>query len=108
MDHNLCPVRALANYLTFRGLQTGPLFIFRNGMFLTRARVLDMLTCALPDVPFVNTHSFRRGGASALASAGTSEELIQILGRWKSKAYRDYITYSDDFIATAQQRMVPQ
>ena len=108
MAHNLCPVRAMARYLAVRGVQTGPLFIFRNGMFLTRARVLDMLTCALPDVPFVNTHSFRRGGASALASAGTSEELIQILGRWKSKAYRDYITFTDEFIATAQERMVQQ
>ena len=82
--HKPCLVRALARYLAVRGLQPEPLFIFRNGMFLTRAPVLHILTHSLPDVPFViNTHYFRRGGASALGSAGTSGDLIKLLGRLK-------------------------
>ena len=32
---NLCPVAAMLNYLVVRGSQDGPLFIFKDGSFLT-------------------------------------------------------------------------
>jgi hypothetical protein len=36
-------------------------------------------------------HSFRRGAASAAAAAGYSDYEIQLLGRWRSDAYKLYI-----------------
>ena len=39
-------------------------------------------------------HSFRRGGASALFSAGVSDSWIQIRNRWKSECFRQYIQLS--------------
>jgi len=40
-----------------------------------------------------NGHSFRRRAATSAAHAGMSEAEIQILGRWKSDAYKLYIEY---------------
>lgn len=105
LDHYLCPVHALIRYLIRRGPAPGPLFIFQNGHFLTRARILNVLTSSLPHVPHINTHSFRRGGASALADANTPSHIIQIMGRWKSSAYMDYIQLTDDFLISAQLSM---
>ena len=108
IDHPLCPVRALHNYITLRGNTPGPLFRFQNGMLLTRQRIVDLLRCSLPHIPHVNTHSFRRGGASALAAVGTPPQVIMILGRWKSNAFAEYITFPDDFIAAASWSMIPR
>ena len=105
LNHYLCPVRALARYLLIRGPRPGPLYIFRNGAHLTRARIHDLLARALPEVQNINTHSFRRGGASALAAAGTPDTTIRVLGRWKSNAYAEYIEYTDAFFITANRAM---
>ena len=99
VDHPLCPVPALQRFSARRGHRDGPLFVFANGSFLTRVRVLDLLTRSLPLVPNVNTHSFRRGGASALANAGVPGHVIQIMGRWRSDAYTQYLQLSDEFVA---------
>ena len=105
LPHYLCPVHALIRYLMRRGTSSGPLFLFQNGAYLTRVRVLDILTRSLPNVPFVNTHSFRRGGASALAAANTPAYVIQILGRWRSNAYAQYIQLPDSFFVQANSVM---
>lgn len=99
--HSLCPVLALDRYLVRRGPRPGPLFRFQNGRFLTRANVRALLKRCLPDVPHVNTHSFRRGGASALAAAGTPAHIIQVLGRWRSNAFTIYLDFPDSFVAAA-------
>jgi hypothetical protein len=36
-------------------------------------------------------HSFRRGAASQAAAAGCADHEIQLLGRWRSDAYKLYI-----------------
>ena len=59
--------------------------------------VLVLRRC-FPDLPNINTHSFRIGGASAAASAGVPDSQIQILGRWSSDAYRRYIHVSDNLV----------
>ena len=105
LSHYLCPVHALVRYLIRRGSSPGPLFLFRNGAYLTRAHVLDVLVRSLPDIPNVNTHSFRRGGASALAAANTPSHVIQVLGRWRSNAYAQYIQLDDDFLVQANKNM---
>ena len=106
IPHAFCPVQALRRYLARRGTQPGPLFIYQNGSFITRARVRDLLVKCLPDIPNVNTHSFRRGGASALSDAGVEGHVIQILGRWKSDAYTKYIQMSEDFLKETAKKMV--
>ena len=106
LGHYLCPVHALARYMIRRGDAPGPLFVFQNGAYLTRARIVDLLQRALPHVLNINTHSFRRGGASALASAGTPAHMIQIMGRWKSNAFAKYVEIPDEFIANAHKSMI--
>ena len=106
ITHPFCPVQALSRYMARRGTNPGPFFIYQNGSFLTRSRIRDLLTRSLPDIPNVNTHSFRRGGASALSDAGVEGHVIQILGRWKSDAYTLYIQMSEEFLKETTRRMV--
>ena len=93
--HKLCPVTAMRSYLQLRSLQPGPLFVLHSGAYLTRRYVAAFLRLALPGVPNINTHSFRIGGASAASSAGASDALIRIMGRWSSDCYTRYIRISD-------------
>jgi hypothetical protein len=39
----------------------------------------------------INTHSFRSGGAHALALAGYSDTQIQKMGRWRGATFKKYI-----------------
>ena len=57
--------------------------------------MVAFLRIALPGAININTHSFRIGGASAALSAGASDALIRIMGRWSSDAYNRYIRISD-------------
>lgn len=41
-----------------------------------------------------SSHSFRRGGATWAFQCGVPSELIQILGDWKSDAYKTYLNYN--------------
>ena len=94
-NHKLCPVTAMQQYLKFCTLQQGPLFLFNNGAFLTRKFVAAFLHLSLPGVPNINTHSFRIGGASAALSAGASDSLIRIMGRWSSDCFNNYLRITD-------------
>ena len=51
-------------------------------------------------------HSFRRGGASWAFDCGVPGELIQIMGDWKSDAYRVYLEFSLSSKVTIAQRLV--
>jgi len=42
-----------------------------------------------------NGHSFRRGAATWAAQVGIPDSEIQILGRWRSDAYKAYIEFSN-------------
>ena len=91
----VCPVKAILPYLAIRGSSPGPLFIFSDGSYLTRPRFKALLSATLTqaglDDSNYNTHSFRIGAATSAKSAGISDTYIQLLGRWKSAAYRSYI-----------------
>ena len=97
-NHALCPVRAMRFYLRFRSTIPGPLFVFDNGVYLSRAYLAAFLQISLPAVPNINTHSFRIGGASAALSAGASDALIRIMGRWSSDCYNRYIRLTDNSV----------
>ena len=92
-----CPVCAYSRYIRVRGVQAGPMFVFDNGSFLTRRTLSSVLQRIFPGAN-INTHSFRIGGASAAASAGISDSSIQILGRWSSNAFHQYLRYTDEDI----------
>ena len=94
----ICPVSILLCYLRCHPTGSGPLFVWRPGHFLIRNDMVLLLRRCFPGTLNFNTHSFRIGGASAAASAGVPDSQIQILGRWSSDAYRNYIHASDDLI----------
>ena len=92
---DLCPVTAMLNYLVVRGKQQGPLFMFRDGRFLTRERLVTAVRAALQkaglDCAKYCGHSFWIGAATTAASRGMEDAIIKTLGRWRSLAYLEYI-----------------
>ena len=100
----LCPVQAITNFIQLRGSGPGPLYQFRDGSYLTRRYLSQMLQTEFPNAN-LNTHSFRIGGASAAAAAGIQDSAIQLLGRWSSDAYRRYLHLSDDTVLDFSRRL---
>ena len=100
----LCPVQSLLAFLQIRGCLPGPLFVFRDGRYLTRRYLAVLVQSALPR-SHLNTHSFRIGGASAAAAAGISDSAIQLLGRWSSDAYHRYLHLADDTVLNFTRRI---
>ena len=72
-----------------------PLFEVAPGIPLQRDTFIQCVRSALSQAGFdprlYAGHSFRRGGASSAAYAGFSDHQIQLLGRWRSDAYKLYI-----------------
>lgn len=90
-----CPVLALDHYLSLRGSHPGKLFVNITRQPVDRSFFADSLKSSLaylriPHHSF-NTHSFRIGRATQLASDQTPDTTIQNIGRWRSTAYQSYI-----------------
>ena len=89
--NELCPIRAMTEYFSQRGSQSGPLFYFRNGRYLTRSRFVGQVREALRqagvDASKFAGHSFRRGAATTALEKVISDATIKMLGRWRSEAY---------------------
>lgn len=72
-----------------------PLFEDPDGTVMHRGRFIAALRTALIAARYnasnFSSHSFRGGGASSAAAAGFSDYEIQLLGRWRSDAYKLYI-----------------
>lgn len=81
--------------LSFPAKRDAPLFCMPGGRALTRFYFIGSLRDHLATTGFdaraYSGHSFRRGGTSSAAAAGFSEHEIQLLGRWRSDAYKLYI-----------------
>ena len=86
----LCPRSAMLAFVALRGLHYGPLFVYKDGSYLTRARLATFLKNIFHS-ELINTHSFRIGGATALSLAGFSDSQIQIIGRWRSNSFTRYL-----------------
>ena len=103
-NNDLCPVSALAAYITIRGSNEGPFFLLQNQAPLTRERFVkitrDKLTAAGVDASHYSRHSFRIGAATTASAYGVEDSLIQTLGRWKSVAYLLYVRVPREKLAS--------
>ena len=73
----MCPVAAVLAYMTKRGSQSGPLFLFSDGRPLTRLwfvqEVKEALTRAGVESSCYSRHSFQSGAATTAANQGIRE-----------------------------------
>ena len=104
----LCAVDAMVQYFARRGDKPGPLFYFADGQPLTRNLVTkglrDILQAA--NIPGnYSSHSFRIGAATMAARGGIPDHLIQMLGRWRSDAYKRYIQTPRDILASTAKNL---
>ena len=87
---DLCPVQALLEYLSLRGREPRPLFLWSDGKPVTKTRLVEEVRLALrgaglPGKEFAG-HSFRIGAAMTASAAGVDDSTIQALGCWKTSA----------------------
>ena len=91
----LCSVAAMLDYLSVRGMSSGPLFRFEDGRPLTRQRFVDAVREGLKQAGVDQRkycgHSFRIGAATTAAARGVEDSIIKTLGRWESLAYLQYV-----------------
>ena len=91
---DLCAVQALLEYLSLRGREPGPLFLWSDRKPVTKTRLVEEVRLALrgaglPEKKFAG-HSFRIGAATTASAAGVEDSTIKALGRWKSSAFLSY------------------
>ena len=95
MGDRLCPVAAVLGFMAVAGRRQGPLFQYASGKPLTQAGFVVEVKAALERGGVCSDgfsgHSFRIGAATAAAEAGVGDAVIQLLGRWKSDAYKGYV-----------------
>ena len=91
----LCLVAAIARYFEHRGDQLGAFFLDSARKVMTKPRFVTQIrdivcTIGLPQHHFAG-HSFRIGAATSAAAVGIGDSAIQMLGRWHSAAFLQYI-----------------
>ena len=103
-NKSVCPVMALADYLTRRPGSTGAmvpepgtpgsLLIHKDGSKLSRYQFQAVIKKAAMYLGWppeaYSSHSFRIGAATSAAMRGDSAQEILTLGRWKSEAFKAY------------------
>ena len=95
--HNLCPVKAVKDFLKVRKSGVEQLFTKRDGSRLSRHLVAKTLkgcvrSCGLNPEDF-DTHSFRAGRTTDLVEWGASDAVIRESGRWGSNAFLEYVRF---------------
>lgn len=109
---DLCPVVAILAYVAVRPAVNGPLFVFKDGSFLTRDRLVSAIRRALSsagiDTNGFSGHSFRIGAATTAALVGIEDSTIKMLGRWESSAYQRYLRTPRETLAAISTRLVAQ
>ena len=98
-----CAVSALQKlFQLFPESPNAPLFDNEEGSALTRSSFISTLKSHLAiiglDPSLYSGHSFHHGAASAAAAVGYADHEIQLLGRWRSDAYKLYIDVPKDRI----------
>ena len=111
-DADLCPVAALLAYMAVRPHLTGPLFIFKDGSFLTRDRLVAAVREALQEAGIDSAqytgHSFRIGDSSASRAPGLSCQNVGKVGvHGISKVHSDTETNSGSVILSPSDNAGP-
>ena len=79
------PVAGLLNYLVVRGPVASPLFIFSDGLILTRQRFVDRVHDGLAEIEVDQSadrgHSFHIGVATTAAAKGIEDCVIKTVGK---------------------------
>ena len=95
-----CPVNAMWQYFQYaKPPPDGPLFVTKTGAlhYSTALKILRVLIGH--GWSLYGLHSFRVGGAQALALAGRSVVYIMARGRWKSSdSVSRYVAAPDDVL----------
>ena len=109
------PVNTMLRYMQIRqqrgALPNSPLFIEGelNDFPLLRTTFVSFLRQILSSLGYNDSefcgHSFRIGAATAAASSGVADHIIQSLGRWSSDCYMRYIRIDSKIIRNAQSDM---
>ena len=98
----MCQVQAKLFYVGVHGSKAGPLLTL-EGRLLTRQLFASSLSTILKkaelDVTNYNTHSFCIGAVTSAKELGISDSQVQMLGRWKSGAFQQYIHTPHDKLA---------
>ena len=95
-DHRLCPVTAFERLLQLKiKFCNGALFTLPSGSCITyhlfQKKLRSCLTSIGLDVKIYSSHSFRRGFTTLAFKSDIPPEHIQLLGDWKSDAYKNYL-----------------
>ena len=89
-----CPVRRMAHATRYLNA-TDPVFCWPSGMLMTKQSFIRKLRFHLAELGIdykqYSGHSLRRGAAQSAKAAGAGPELIKLLGRWNSDAYKFYL-----------------
>lgn len=118
-DDELCPLAAYQQYVVHidRRLRLPPTPFFRltsdrtvahsDTQFVSSLRHLISVVYSDLDPSAYASHSFRRGGATAMFMANVAETVIAAHGRWRSLAYRRYFDKAlpQRMLATAHLRL---
>ena len=97
----LCVIHSLLAYLSLRGSDPGPLFLFCDGWLLTHAILSSWLHDILTAVGIhskFSSHIFHIGVATVAARNGILYHQIQALGQWTSTAYLSYFCIPADLL----------
>ncbi len=111
--HTVCAVAAMKHWLSFRGKAAcddylfvhadGQPFLYNDLLFIIKS----LATIAgVPSPEKYSGHSFRSGGATALANAGVPLYRIKLMGRWLSDAYELYVRTEPTTLAACARVMV--
>lgn len=95
----LCPVQAyrkMCEVISASG--DSPLFILPNKKLVTYSLFQSKLRSCIDKIGLnsskFSTHSFRRGGSTLLFRAKVPADMIQLMGDWRSDAYKRYLAYT--------------
>nr|XP_020646057.1 uncharacterized protein LOC110077393 [Pogona vitticeps] len=92
---SICPVKAVKEFVGFRGAEKGYFFQHADASPLTKYQFWKLTGMALERIGVKNmkfgTYSFRIGAASTAAALGYSVEQIKHIGRWSSNCYHKYV-----------------
>ena len=89
-----CPVAALRQFISIRGMRSGPLYSTYTGRTVTYHTLSSwfkslIIRCDLS--PHTNLHSFRIGATTQAFINNIPSTTIQQMGRWNSTPYMKYI-----------------